>query len=488
MASTSMKIIVVSLSLLASSPSHGRAQAAQQQGGAAEGRLNPTASSAAKAEFWAGVDDWQNFNYSSAIKHYRKALGLEPSFGLARAMAAGVPPLTLAEFRAGDMERGVADAARASTAEGLYALAWREKTNNNAERAARLFHAAMDLLPNEAHLATEYVWELSFFAPRAALDSAKAFRARFPGFAALDAAVAWFLVSAGGDTAAALAIAQEYVQHAAGRPAGLNLYGSILQMAGRFDEAEAQYKRQLAMKPARADFGSDAASSLVQLYLLRGRADEARAVALQELPHLTDPGDSASYLAAAASAAFLAGDTLGGMRLLENARRKARFVGDRSAPYSVDVLLANAHAFYGDRRALPTYLGRLQPITHTDSVQTAAWQAVTYARVGEIDSAFKYMDRVLATSPFPAQANSQWSHMVRGMAYKNTKQCARALGELTQSDTTGAAEQAAIAECLLEQGDRTAALRWRDRALAQRMLNLFFLSDIDARRRMSALK
>lgn len=99
-----------------------------------------------------------------------------------------------------------------------------------------------------------------------------------------------------------------------------------------------------------ADFGSDAASSLVQLYLLRDRPDEARAIALQELPRLTDAGDSASYLAAAASAAFFGGDARGGIRLLEDAERKSRFVGDRSAPYPVDALLANAHAIYGDKR------------------------------------------------------------------------------------------------------------------------------------------
>ena len=486
MPSRSTKLVVGSLFLLACAAADLRAQAPQQQGGATEGRLNPTASSAAKAEFWAGVDDWQNFNYSSAVKHYRKALTIDPGFGLARALAAGVPPLSVAE--AGDMERGIADAARASAAEGLYALAWREKTDNHLERAAQLFHAALDLLPNEAHIATEYVWELSFYSPKAALDSAKAFRARFPGFAALDAAVAVFLMNGGGDMTNALAVAQEYMQHLPGRPAALNLYGTIFQMAARFDDAEVQYKRQLAMEPVRADFGSDAASSLVQLYLLRGRPDEARAVALQELPRLTDAADSASYLAAAASAAFYAGDATGGIRLLEDAQRRARFVGDRIAPYPVDVLLANAHAFYGDKTALQRYLARLQPITHTDSVQATAWHAVSYARVGQIDSAHKYIDRFLAVSSFPPEANNQWAHMVRGIAYESTKQCARALDELRHADTTTIEVQAGMAECSLQQGDRDAALRWRDRVLGQTVMNLFWLSDVEARRRMSALK
>jgi tetratricopeptide (TPR) repeat protein len=485
MTSAFMKTIIVSASVLALAPA--RAQSARQQGGVAEGRLNPTTTSAARAEFWAGVDDWQSFSFASAIKHFRKAVAIDPSFGLARAMAVGVPPRTLAEYKSGEMDRGVGDAARASTAEGLYALAWREKAADHFERAAQLFHATMELLPNDAHVANEYVWELSFYAPKPALDSAKAIRARFPAYAPLEAAVAVFLINSG-DSTAALAAAQDYLQHAPGRPAAPNLYGSILQLVGRFDEAEVQYKRQLAMEPVRADFGSDAASSLVQLYLLTNRADDARALALQELPRLGDARDSANYLAAAASAALFAGDSTGGIRLLEAARRKAEYVGDASSPYPVDVLLANAHALSGDRRAVPTYLARIQPIRPSDSAQATAWRATAYARAGALDSTLKYIDRFVATSGFPASVTTPWAHMTRGVAYEHTKQCARALDELRQADTTSMDVQGALAECSLQQGDREAALRWRDRVLAQRMLNLFFLSDVDARRRMAALK
>src|SRR5690349_3934433 len=221
-------------------------QSTQQQGtDLASGRLVPTTrSGAAKAEFWAGIDDWQNFAFASAVKHFRKATALDPRFGLARVLAAGVDPQSVEEYQANDMQRGVADAARASTAEGLYALAWREKTANNHQRAASLFHAAMEILPNEPHLATEYLWELFAWNPKAGLDSARAVHARFPGFPAVDAALAWFTMSAGGDTTAALAMAEQYLRDAPGQAAPINFYGGIQMMRGHYTEAESVFKRQ----------------------------------------------------------------------------------------------------------------------------------------------------------------------------------------------------------------------------------------------------
>src|SRR5205085_6778596 len=50
-------------------------QAAQQQGSASSTRLElSSASAAAKAEFWAGIDDWQNFAWSSAEKRFNRAV------------------------------------------------------------------------------------------------------------------------------------------------------------------------------------------------------------------------------------------------------------------------------------------------------------------------------------------------------------------------------------------------------------------------------
>src|SRR5690242_13539441 len=93
-----------------------KGQVTQQSSSGATTTLHiSTASSAAQAEFWTGVDDWQNFAHASSQKHFERAVALDPSFGLARVFGAGSfsglgVPVPIAE-----MERGVADAARAST-------------------------------------------------------------------------------------------------------------------------------------------------------------------------------------------------------------------------------------------------------------------------------------------------------------------------------------------------------------------------------------
>jgi len=88
-------------------------QAAQQQGSASSTRLElSSASAAAKAEFWAGIDDWQNFAWSSAEKRFNRAVALDESFGLARVFANGAPPLTSLSSTMAERDRGAADAAR----------------------------------------------------------------------------------------------------------------------------------------------------------------------------------------------------------------------------------------------------------------------------------------------------------------------------------------------------------------------------------------
>src|SRR5690348_16992950 len=95
------------------------AQVSQQaNAGSAKTLQVTTASAAARAEFWTGLDDWQNFGWGTAQGHFERALALDSTFGLARvfiaeaAVTRGFPLDTRA------LERGVLDATRASTTEG----------------------------------------------------------------------------------------------------------------------------------------------------------------------------------------------------------------------------------------------------------------------------------------------------------------------------------------------------------------------------------
>ena len=167
------------------------AQGAQQQGGASSARLDPTTSSAAaKDEFWAGLDAWQNQGYSTGERHWRRAIALDSNFGLAHVFAGAIAASRIEDLPWGELDRGVALSARASTVEGLLAIAWRLQRRENTPgaflRSAQLLHSAMELLPDEPRLATEYVWALIAGSDlKAALDSVRVFRTRFPSFPAL---------------------------------------------------------------------------------------------------------------------------------------------------------------------------------------------------------------------------------------------------------------------------------------------------------------
>jgi tetratricopeptide (TPR) repeat protein len=128
---------------------------------------------------------------------------------------------------------------------------------------------------------------------------------------------------------------------------------------GHYTEAESVFKRQERLEPARTDFGIDATVSLVQLYISQGRLADARAAATRALARATQANDSAQYLVGEAAAALIAGDSRDGIRLLEAARQKARFVGDRNYFIPIDLMLANAHALYGNKSEVATYLRRL---------------------------------------------------------------------------------------------------------------------------------
>ena len=463
------------------------AQDAQQQGDVFSGRLDPTSTSAAaKAEFTTGLDDWQNQSGTTAEKHFRRAIALDSNFGLAYVFAGAIPPRSIEALRSGELDRGVALAARASTAEGLFALAWRERAARRPLRSAQLLHAAMDVLPNEPRLASEYVWELIEAADsKSALDSVRVYRKRFPSFPPLCFPLA-YLLTARGDSAEALAVSEEYARLAPQSPASLTYYGRALQIRGRYPEAEAQYRRALALAPAHPDYPYDPPSSLAELYELQGRTAEAWAIAMEGVAHSVDAPDSAFHMIVAARTSILAGDHRRALDLLASARERSQFTGD-GASLRIDGLLAEANALFGDRRAVPTYLARLPVINPSDSSVALAWHAIEYAYAGQLDSALVYADHLTAGATPQTQWRANWAHFARGLVHREKRQCAQALDELRQSDSTLVEVQAARAECESQLGNRAAAVIWRDRVLARRELSLR-PAEIYARVRMKQMK
>lgn len=446
-----------------------------------------SASEVAKSEFWLGLDDWQNFSYSSSQKHFDRAVALDPNFALARvfsivttASVNGVP------IPAADLDRAVADAVRASTAEGVFAMAWRENAFNRSKSFTTLLRAARDLMPNEPRVASEYIWILSGTDLKAAVEAAKAAKTQFPNSGPVSPAVTYVLMQSG-DTAGALAEAQRYTQLAPTQPASFVVYGNYLRDVGRYDDAEAQYRRSFTLGPKHGDGAQDGIVALASLLVQRGRASEARQVVTDAIQHSTSAGDSLSYLYILAGTSLYTSDLAGSMRTLETASPIAARASKGIAVYFPTLGLALTSAVFGDRKSVAKYLAPVHLTSPGDSVPLAWNLADIYAYTGQADSTFKYADWLNAQ----ASANpylTRVAHFMRGRVYLTTGNCDKALEEFRQSDSTLVEIQAGSAECEMKAGHREAAMRYRDLVRNRRDASLYDPGEIRARLRMAKLQ
>jgi tetratricopeptide (TPR) repeat protein len=269
--------------------------------------------------------------------------------------------------------------------------------------------------------------------------------------------------------------------------ASFGYYGGLLQQLHRYDEAEAQYRKGMQLLPAHADYGSDAASSLAEMYMLRGRTTDARAVATEALSRATEPSDSALYMAELATTYYATGDNRRAMQLLVQAREKSETVGSGMNPYPLDIILAEVSAFNGDISSMRSYMGRMRRETAYDSALFYANYAEVYAYVGQLDSAIAYSDRLASVSAIPWAAGL--AHHTRAVALTAAKECARARTELAQAPDSASFElQYARADCEFQLGNRAAGLALRDRALASPEFVLYDPMYVHERRRLAQMK
>jgi tetratricopeptide (TPR) repeat protein len=460
-------------------------QTPQPASGTAGRLVLTTNSPEAKAEFWKGMEEWQTGTYTSGTRHFARAYALDNNFALAHLLSMGD---ARAREHPAERDRAVADAARQSTEEGLFALAWRERTNPGiGARMKATLAAAMQLMPNEPSIATEYLWisQGSVEDAKKALDSARVWRTRFPNYTPVALPIAYLNLAAG-DTAAALRAGEEYTRIAPNNAVGFGSYGGLLWQLGRYDEAEAQYRKGIAAS-GYPDYGWNPAGALAELYMIRGRYTDARDVATQALSRATDAGDSALYMSALAGTYFATGDNPRAMQLLKQAREKSETVGGVQYQYPLDYSLAQGSALSGDLSGMRSYLGRIHPQSAQDSAQLNAHYAFDYLYAGQLDSVPVYSDRLAKFT------SVEWAgptaHRARGLALVAAKQCARARSELTQAaDSVSPQMRLAAAECELQAGNRAAAVGLRDRAMSSPNFVIFVPSDVRERVRLAQIK
>ena len=458
---------------------------APQPANATAGKLTLTTnSSEAKSEFWKGLEEWQTGAYAAGTRHFRRAYALDNNFALARVFSMG-------EYEGrqhpADLDRAVGDAARQSLQEGLLAMFWREKAFGRLAQGKALLRAAMQLMPNEPAPFVEYLWSSTGDGsdPKQALDSARVFRARFASYTPVAFPLAYITMLTG-DTAGALRAAEDFTRIAPNTAVSFNYYGNLLQQTGRFDDAVVQLRKGMTA-PTHPDYGWDPASALAEMYFLRGRYTDARAVATEALTHAVSAGDSATYLAEIAGTWYATGDNGRGMQFLEQARQRSATVGTIQNPIPLDYLIAEAGALNGDLSSMRSSLARVRPETANDSAVLIANYADDYAYAGQLDSAMAYGARLQKFSAVPWAAGI--AHHTSAVALAAVKQCARARTELAQAPDTSSFElQFTRAECEFQLGNRGTAVTLRDRALASQEFSLFDPAYVRQRVRLAQMK
>ena len=258
-------------------------------------------------------------------------------------------------------------------------------------------------------------------------------------------------------------------------------------MQGRYDEAEAQYRRSLTFAPKHPDGGNDAAVGLASLLVQRGKVAAARQILGDAMQRSTTAADSLTYMDVLGGASLYASDVPDAINIYQTS---AHFNGRGSNGLGTLVptfKLALINAVFGDRKSVAKYLAPIHALAPGDSMQVDLWFADAYAYAGQADSARKYADKLAARASNNAFAGNA-AHFTRGQLYLTMRQCDKALDEFRHGDSTWVEVQAGNAECEMQVGHREAALRYRDLVVNRRDVNLYDPGEIRARMRMAQLR
>ncbi len=282
------RVLTALLALSVAGVSASHSQAAPS---APPAKLELKASGEAAAEFRAGMTDFDNVNIPGAQAHFTRAVELDPSFGLARILHAGTAFGANSPERAGEIERGLADAARTSPNEMLTAMAYAEMFRGHGPSAFNLFRAAASEMPGEPSLAYRRALTSTSLPNQDFVNAQLAMRQvknAFPNFAPVRNTMAYNLWNMG-DHQGAMTEVREYVRLLPNHPNSHDSYAELLQWDGRFVEAIMHYQKAIELDPAYQAAGDGIAEAQV----LMGRTDLARATlaaAEKEVPLPGDPG------------------------------------------------------------------------------------------------------------------------------------------------------------------------------------------------------
>jgi tetratricopeptide (TPR) repeat protein len=431
-----------------------------------------TTNPAAAAEFRAGMSDFENLSFESSAAHFKAAVDADPNFGLARVLYGGGGLLDPGPLNT-ELNRGVADAARATNNELVLAAAYREATLGHTDAATALFRAASQLMPADAYLA----WQAAggFGAPLATTREFVMRHPNFPiGYNTL-AYAAW----AGGDRAAALAAAKRQVELIPTAPNSHDTYAEILQWNGNFADAAAHYKAATTLTPK----FPEAYAGLAEVAALQGQYDQARSYLNQAIANAWTPQEKIGYMRQIVGTYVLQGAPADVTKSLEAAIAQAKANGDGVSTAILYSQLATVQANAGNANAAH------QSIATAKAASAVPWQIHYFPAVAHgLMKHWAPAEQELAA--LKAQAAADPSSVLpdrvpalEGYLLTQQGKPADALTILMKADTTSVLIMNRIAEAHAALGHPAEAAAWNNRVNTNYALNLIDFTNVNSRRR-----
>jgi tetratricopeptide (TPR) repeat protein len=443
-------------------------------GAQADTSLKLSATPQATADFRAGVRDYENLSFESAADHFAAVSKADPNFGLGRVMfAATSATLTPAQQRA-ELDRGVADAARASTKELILAAAYREQALGNNAVAAPLFHAAAELMPSDRLVALSGV---GFFPAQAAQVSAvKEYIARNPDYAPSYNTLAYLLWQTG-DRPGAIAAAKRQVELNPNAPNPHDSYAEMLQWSGNYTDAANEYRRATQLTPK----FPEAYAGLAEVAALQGRYDEARSFLNQAVANAWTQQQKLGYERQIAGTYTL--QTSPALaKQLETIAADAKAAGDLQTAATAYAQLATVQAAAGNTAASHASIA-LAKSTADYPWSVNYFAAMSHALMKHWGPANQELAALKARSEKDPSVNKTLVAAAEGNLLTQQGKPADALKILMAADTTNLLVMNRIAEAHAALGHAAEAASWNGKINEDRALNLASFTEMNSRRR-----
>jgi len=441
---------------------------AQEQGKASGKVAVTTSSEEARTAFWAGLNDMDNIHFERGAAQLRRALELDPKFGLARVIYGVFAPALTADQRTQEIDRGTADAASASTGELLVAMAWRANAPDRAQEQRALFDAAAGLLPNDPHVA--YYRAISVADARARAQALEQVTSKFPDFAPPYNTLAYARFTDFGDRAGGIAAAEQYVKLASNHPNPYDTYAELLAWSGRLDEAEQQYQKTLSLD---ADF-VEAHAGLGEVAQLKGDGAAARTHYAHAIAATTPPQTRLNYRQAIAVTYVNEGNIKAALAELSAVAAEAEQAKLNGVAATAHRNMAVIEAALGNQKTVDGHLAKAAELTSAETPAQLGVGATAHALLGHVDAARPLAAKLreLASSPEASPAAIRNSHAVQAIVAAAEKDADGCLAHAKQAAPAGALAKVMAAEVLKKSGKKAEAQALKAEILAQNETDL----------------